>query len=195
MATREAGGDTATDILDVAERLVQERGFNGFSYADVAAELHLTKPALHYHFPGKAELGEALIDRYASRFASALDGIDHRAGKPRERLAAYADLYVEVLKQHRMCLCGMLAAELYTLPETMRARVRDFFRANEEWLERVLDQGRQDGSLHFGGGAAGAAQALVGALEGAMLVARVHGDPARLRGAADHLLSGLSPDT
>ena len=63
--------DTATQILDVAERLVQERGFNGFSYADVAKELDISKAALHYHYPGKAELGEALIERYAARFAVA----------------------------------------------------------------------------------------------------------------------------
>ena len=53
--------DTATQILDVAERLAQVRGFNGFSYADVAGELKITKAALHYHFAGKAELGVALI--------------------------------------------------------------------------------------------------------------------------------------
>ena len=29
--------DQAQRILDVAERLVQSRGFNGFSYADVAS--------------------------------------------------------------------------------------------------------------------------------------------------------------
>jgi len=34
--------DTATQILDVAERLVQVRCFNGFSYADVAVELNIT---------------------------------------------------------------------------------------------------------------------------------------------------------
>ena len=55
--------DTAARILDVAERLVQTRGFNGFSYADVASELDVTKASLHYHFPGKAELGQALIAR------------------------------------------------------------------------------------------------------------------------------------
>ena len=54
-------GDTAAEILDVAERLVQVRGFNGFSYGDVASELKITTAALHYHFAGKAELGEALI--------------------------------------------------------------------------------------------------------------------------------------
>ena len=64
-------GDTAERILDVAERLVQTRGFNGFSYADIAGELGMTKAALHYHFAGKAELGEALVTRYAERFAAA----------------------------------------------------------------------------------------------------------------------------
>lgn len=49
----------AERILDVAERLVQQRGFNGFSYRDVAAELGITTARLHYHFRGKGELGEA----------------------------------------------------------------------------------------------------------------------------------------
>ncbi len=62
------GADTRTAILDAAERLVQTRGFNGFSYADVSSELGLTTAALHYHFAGKAELGLALITRYAERF-------------------------------------------------------------------------------------------------------------------------------
>ena len=55
---RTAQTGTAERILDVAEALVQSRGFNGFSYADVAEELQITKAGLHYHFPGKAELGE-----------------------------------------------------------------------------------------------------------------------------------------
>jgi TetR/AcrR family transcriptional repressor of nem operon len=102
---RDAG--TAARILDVAEQLVQVRGFNGFSYADVAAELGITKAALHYHFAGKADLGEALIARYASRFAEALAGIDATAhgsaGAARARLAGLADLYLDVLLNQRMC--------------------------------------------------------------------------------------------
>ena len=83
--------DTATKILDVAERLVQARGFNGFSYADVADELGISKAALHYHFPGKAELGEALMERYAARFARALIDVDAR--EPRGLLEAAALLF------------------------------------------------------------------------------------------------------
>src|SRR3712207_2184777 len=103
--------DTASQILDIAERLVQVRGFYRFSYADVAAELQITKAYLHYHYAGKAALGEALLARYAIRFGEALSDIDARAGSAPEKLAAYADLYLDVLRGDRMCLCGILAAE------------------------------------------------------------------------------------
>src|ERR1700736_5846592 len=107
---RQRDGDTATQILDVAERLAQSRGFNGFSYADVAAQLNLTKAALHYHFAGKAELGEALIGRYSTRFAAALEALDIGAISAPSKLEGYANLYLDVMRDKRMCLCGMLAA-------------------------------------------------------------------------------------
>jgi len=129
---------TASKILDVAERLVQVRGFNGFSYADIAAELHITKA-------------------------------------------------------RKMCLCGMLAAEYQTLPPPMQDAVIGFFDRNETWLEGVLEQGRQDGSLQFAGSARDTARMIVGGLEGAMLVARPYGDIARFQAAAAHLLAGLAP--
>src|ERR1700704_5992215 len=103
-----ANADTASRILDIAERLVQSRGFNGFSYADVASELKISKASLHYHFPGKAELGEALIGRYGSRFADALREIDQQSSDPSAKLDAYAGIYANVLRDRRMCLCGML---------------------------------------------------------------------------------------
>src|SRR3981081_3313074 len=183
--------DTAAQILDVAERLAQSRGLNGFSYADVAAELHVTKAALHYHFAGKAELGETLIGRYSARFAAALEALDTSAVSAPAKLEGYANLYLDVLRDKRMCLCGMLAAEYQTLPQRMRDAVIQFFDANEAWLQRVVDQGQQDGTLYAGGSAREIARAIVGGLEGAMLVARPYGDVTRFQAATTHLLAGL----
>ncbi|KQY43789.1 TetR/AcrR family transcriptional regulator [Cellulomonas sp. Root137] len=184
--------DTRTRILDVAERLVQTRGFNGFSYADVASELGIAKPSLHYHFATKADLGEALIRRYAERFAVALTSIAERPDDARRKLDAYVALYTDVLRDQRMCLCGMLAAEYPTLPAPMRAAVTTFFDDNEAWLERVLDDGREQGALRLTGPSDEAARIIVGGLEGAMLVARSHGDPARFETAAGRLLADLT---
>jgi TetR/AcrR family transcriptional regulator, transcriptional repressor for nem operon len=182
---------TATRILDVAEQFVQVRGFNGFSYADISAELGITKAALHYHFAGKADLGRALIVRYASRFAEALADVDAAAGAASARLAGYADLYRQVLHDQRMCLCGMLAAEYQTLPQPMQHAVLAFFDQNEHWLEGVLEEGREAGILQFGGTARATARLIIGSLEGAMLIARPYGDEARFQAAADSLLAGL----
>ena len=192
--TRTAQPRTAERILDVAEALVQSRGFNGFSYADVAEELQITKAGLHYHFPGKGELGEALIDRYATRFAEALVAVDRDEPDAPAKLRAYARLYADVFQDDRMCLCGMLAADYATLPDPMRERVVGFFDDNERWLARVLDAGRRDGSLRFQGPPRGVARTLVGGLEGAMLVARPYGDVRRFRAAAALLIDGLVVD-
>jgi len=186
------GRDTASRILDVAERLVQTRGFNGFSYADIAERLHITKAALHHHFPTKAKLGEALIARYASRFMAALASVDAREIGDREKLEAYAHLYADVLRAKRMCLCGMLAAEYSTLPEGMRRAVRLFFDENERWLERVLEEGRSDGTVSFGGPARDVARMIISSLEGAMLVSRPYGDVDRFEATAGELLTTLS---
>jgi TetR/AcrR family transcriptional repressor of nem operon len=183
---------TRTRILDVAERLVQVRGFNGFSYADVAAELTITKASLHHHFRSKAGLGEALIARYAERFAHALAAIDANTAAAPARLDAYTGLYVDVLREGRMCLCGMLAAEYQTLPTPMQDAVLTFLDENEDWLERVLEQGREEGSVHFNGTARETARSILGGLEGAMLLARSHGEVESFHTAATLLLRGLT---
>jgi TetR/AcrR family transcriptional regulator, transcriptional repressor for nem operon len=184
--------DTRSRILDVSERLVQMRGFNGFSYADVAAELSITKASLHYHFPSKSDLGEALVTRYAERFAQALSSIDAQRGRAPDKLAAYAELYAQVLREERMCLCGMLAAEYETVPGPVQSAVVEFLDDNEAWLARVLEQGRVEGSLVFDGPAAVTARSIVSGLEGAMLVARPYGAVDRFEAAAAQLLAGLA---
>src|ERR1700693_3254467 len=85
--------ETSTRILDIAERLVQTRGFNAFSYADIAAALHVTKATLHYHFPSKAVLGERLIARYRGGFLAALTRIDKSHDDAGVKLHPYVGIY------------------------------------------------------------------------------------------------------
>src|SRR5450631_1768973 len=182
----------ATAILDVAEHLAQTRGYNGFSYADIAAQLRVTKASLHYHFPSKAELGSALIERYRSVFSGALQSIDKEAKKPHEKLRQYVELYNSVMSNERMCLCGMLAAEYATLPAPMQSELTSFFTLNESWVTAVLEAGLRAGSFEFREAASERARVLIGALEGAMLVARSFGSPQRFETAAACVLADLS---
>jgi TetR/AcrR family transcriptional regulator, transcriptional repressor for nem operon len=186
------GSGTTSRILDVAERLLQVRGYNGFSYGDVAGELDITRAALHYHFKGKAELGQALIQRYAARFAAALAELDAAAPDAAAKLRGYVGLYTDVLSADRMCLCGMLAAEHRTLPDPLQQAVCAFFASNTAWLRKVLDEGRADGSLTVAGSSEATAAVILGALEGAMLITRLDGDVTRFTATANQLLAGLT---
>src|SRR5262245_54685328 len=148
-ATRAPG--TADRILDVSERLVQLRGYNAFSYADVAKAVGIRKASLHHHFATKADLGRALVVRYREAFLNALGTIDDKGDGALDRLERYAELYGSVLRKKRMCMCGMLATDAATLPKPVRESVAGFFTENVGWLARVLDQGRKRKELRFEG--------------------------------------------
>lgn len=193
MAPQRTKRDSPTPerILDIAERLVQTRGFNSFSYAHIAKQLGITTASLHYHFRGKAELGQALVTRYTERFAEGLGRIDREVPDAPAKLKAYASLYAGVLEGKRMCMCGVLAAEYPTLPKPMRRAVIDFFDENVHWLTGVLTQGRTEKTLAFSGSSEETAQSILSTLEGAMLVARSYGNPGKFEATVHRMLADL----
>jgi TetR/AcrR family transcriptional repressor of nem operon len=189
---RAAQVDTRDRILDVAQRLIQARGFSGFSYADIATRVGIRKASIHHHFPTKGALGTKLMVRYRRAFADALARIDEEPDAL-TKLRRYAELFAHVLRDgHRMCMCGMLAADFDALPKSVRAEVKGFFDDNEEWLAKVLDEGRRAGTLGFDGPAHDEARTILSVFEGAMLVARSHADVARFEAVAARVLASLS---
>ena len=180
---------TSQQILDIAQRLVQTRGYNAFSYADIASELKVSKASLHYHFASKAELGVKLIERYEDGMEQALNEIEANGGGAATKLRRYVAIYANVLADERMCLCGMLAAEFETLPKGMQTALDSFFALNERWLAAILEDGRAAGTLQFKGTASEAAEYIIGSLEGSMMMARSHGGTARFDTASRRLLA------
>lgn len=183
-------GDTATRILDVAQELAQTRGYNAFSYADIAEQVGIRTASIHYYFPSKSDLGRALIGRYQRTAEQVFAQIDRAADDSRQKLRRYSEIFQNfMLHGERMCLGGILAADILTLPFEIRDEVQAFFNLNERWLARVLDQGRTAGLLQFTGSPEVEARLLVASLEGALLVARSYGDVDRYRELADKLLA------
>jgi TetR/AcrR family transcriptional repressor of nem operon len=160
--------DIKNELLDSAERFVQKRGYSGFSFHDLAKEVGITTASIHYHFPTKAKLGECLVKRHTCRFMSALGDPDKLA--PARQLRRYVRLFRNVIAQGRMCLCGIIAAEVDNIPVEIIAEVRFFFRENEHWLARVFVAAGLDTKE-----AGLNAKFLIAALEGAMLLARASG--------------------
>jgi AcrR family transcriptional regulator len=54
--------DTKRYIIDTARSLFSEYSYLGVSMSDIAKKLHITKSALYYHFTGKAEIYNKVLD-------------------------------------------------------------------------------------------------------------------------------------
>ena len=169
---------TQTDILDAAEHLVRKRGYDGFSFADLAAKVGIRKPSVHYHFETKGALATTLITRYAERMANAREAIDAEAKSTEDALRQFAALYREALGQgDTICLCASFSADIDSLPNTARDALNSYYDETLAWLDTF-----------------GAAPTLLAAVEGAQLLARARQNPATFDDAIEPILARFNTD-
>jgi TetR/AcrR family transcriptional repressor of nem operon len=175
--------ETAEQILDLAETLIQTRGYSAFSYQDIADNLGIRKASIHYHFPSKTDLGVAVVDRYVARFGAALAAIaEDQSQSSMAMLDFYAEPYVAYAETpDRVCLSAALAGEILALPPELRSRVDCFFRTHQTWLTGILKRGAARGEFKLAAPAAKVGRFIFGALQGALLVKRTTGDVTQLR--------------
>jgi TetR/AcrR family transcriptional repressor of nem operon len=170
-------GDTRQAILDRAAELLQERGFNAFSYKDISTHLGIKNAAVHYHFPTKSDLGAALMRRYRERFDAWVAELEVRhAGDPVKKLEGYMAVPLSYLRNGgKVCPIGVVEAEFDAIPEAMREETRAFDARSRAWLANVLEEGRAKGIFHFEGPAADKSLVVTATMQGALQVARAGG--------------------
>lgn len=181
---------TAERIVAAAERRMREGGFHGFSFRDIAADVGIRSASVHHHFPNKEALAAAVARAYTERHMAALGDPSDPVRAPRELLALYVEQFrQDLLKDRRMCLCGVLAGEASALSPAVAKEVRGFFARNLAWLEVVLARalpGARTDAVRA------KARTLAAALEGALLVAHCLGDEAVFEAAAGELTALLA---
>ncbi len=175
---------TKEKILNAAEIRVRGAGFAEMSFRDLASDVGIKSASVHYHFPTKADLGEALVARYAERFEEALGQIDQTDLKP--ALEAFVDLYAQALVLNEaICLCAVMGAEAIGLPENVNEKTQAFFAMNTSWLEDLF-------TTHLPSRKPDTAAMIVAALEGAMIVASVSKDRALFDQVAQRALATIN---
>jgi TetR/AcrR family transcriptional repressor of nem operon len=179
MAQQE-GMDSESDgtrirIIDLAEALLMESGFNAISYQDVADRIGIRKASIHYHFPSKADLGAAVVGRYIAKLGAAMVPVSELDGKGvAQAFEGFLGLFAMVAATPRkVCLGGVLGAEFETLPQNMRTEVQRFYRSAQGWLVALLEHGCGLGVFRFDGAPEGRARAILAMMEGSLIVERV----------------------
>ena len=170
--------DREEQILDIAASLIQTRGFNGFSYQDIADAMAIRKASIHYYFPSKAGLGLAAMNRYATRIDTALAELEaDETLSARAMIERYCEALVQIARSSdNFCLAGALAAELMVLPDDIRRLVDQFFQRQQAWLARTIERGLANGEIQSSLSSGQLARLVFSAAEGALLIKRTSGD-------------------
>lgn len=170
-------------ILSIAEYLIQTRGYNAFSFRDIANEIGIKTSSIHYHFPTKAELAKAVVARHIdSLHAGLVQILDDPTMSCKKKMGFFLDGIISktYASDRKMCLGGMLAADVLTLPESIQIETRTFFKRIEKCLEELLLQGKAKGEFHLKGSTKVEAEFILSLLEGALLLARLFNDDGKL---------------
>ena len=163
-------------ILNMAEGLLQEKGFNGFSYAHIASELGVKNAAIHYHYPTKEALGVAVVKRYRDRFQLWINNSRIKSLSPEKKLDWFFSIYTDMrADKGKVCLVGSMEAEFNSIPQALQEEVEALHKELLLWLQATLKEGREAGVFHFNGEPAGKAALILSSLQGALQMARALG--------------------
>jgi TetR/AcrR family transcriptional repressor of nem operon len=185
---------TADQILDCAQNLMIEKGYNGFSYADIAQQVAISKPSIHHHFPTKAHLALKVVQRYRNNIADMMKAGAHITD-PDQQLGGYIGYWSACILDGStsFCVCAMLASEQRTLPPEVAAEVAGHFTFLAAWLADVLARGQASGQFVLHQVPALEAHCFMAAVHGAMLTARALGDGAMFGKVAQAAVAGYQP--
>ena len=175
------GAATRDQILDVAGKLIQLRGYHATSLDDVLKASGVGKGNFYYYFKSKEDLGYAILDRMLQAFVERTlePAFADSVADPVVQIQEFLDRVLDNQRQRSCiggCPMGNLASELSDVHEGFRQRLAGMFLQWRVTLAEVLARGRESGRLRSSLDPASAAEFLVAALEGAILLTKVTRD-------------------
>ncbi|WP_420994161.1 TetR/AcrR family transcriptional regulator [Cupriavidus sp. 30B13] len=178
-------------LLEHTLVLIRRRGFNGFSYRDLAELVGVKTSSIHYYFPAKDDLVLEAVKEYSARITERIRNIDASL-PPHEQADAYLSFLRTAACGDQICLAGMLSTETLCLPETVHAELKAFYRMNEDWLMGLIERAQSEYGKVYPVSPRALAQVIYGALQNGLVVARLFCAPERLESAAELLMASLS---
>ena len=140
MSTREA-------IIQQADYLIRDKGYNAFSYADLSKAIGIKNASIHYHFPSKSDLGIAVVQKHLQGLAELRQ--EKKDLSPLEQLEAFFSIYTQAKSNQKICLVGALATDFHTIEENVQAYLKTLAGQILSWVTEILLLGQQQGLFYF----------------------------------------------
>lgn len=138
---------TRKKIVVIADQLIRNKGYNAFSYADIASTLNIKNAAIHYHFQSKADLGKAVITASREKFMN--NTTIWSSFSSYDQVSAFIDMYSNNSKNNCICFMGALGSSFNTLPQEMRQELTNAHDEITVWLINILQKGKTNDEMEF----------------------------------------------
>ncbi len=184
--------DTKNEILALTRELVQSRGFNAFSYQDLASGLGIRKASVHYHFPSKDDLGVALLEAYQIMMHEWVDSERVSNASPEQKLDCLFEVQLKIARSgNKICPIGILSSEWNILSNGIRTKLKELMAMREAWLIKLIHEGRESGVFETSRDPTELARLVFAGIQGAIQLARVRRDPGLFEAVARQLKAHL----
>lgn len=137
------------EIIKYADTLVREKGYNAFSFYDIAEKVKIKTASIHYHFPAKSDLGVAVIGLHIDNLNKIIENCNEKT--PDKKLDAFLDIYDNIKKENKICIVGSLASDFNTLDDKVQQKLKEFADVMLDWVSHFLEEGRNSNVFHFEG--------------------------------------------
>jgi AcrR family transcriptional regulator len=133
---------TRDRIVDKADQLFYEQGFEHTSFAQIAEALGISRGNFYYHFKTKDEILDAVISHRLMRTNSMLDNWELEGETPTDRIRRFINILVmNRAKIKRFgCPVGTLCTELAKLNHPAKGHANELFTLFRTWLRRQFEQ-------------------------------------------------------
>lgn len=123
-------------IIDQADTLFYEGGFEATSFAEIATAVGISRGNFYHHFRTKDEILDAVIARRTEGTLSTLAKWQEQAKDPRDRILCF--VHIVIANQAAImafgCPVGTLCSELAKLDHPAKPRAAEIFSLFRNWL-------------------------------------------------------------
>ncbi len=134
--------NTRTVIVQAADRLFYEHGFENTSFAAIAEAVGISRGNFYHHFKSKDEILAAVIALRAQKTQTLLDTWERDSTTPKERIGCFINILImnrtKILKFG--CPVGTLCSELAKLEHDLQNNATELFSMFRGWLKRQFTQ-------------------------------------------------------
>lgn len=129
---------TREHIIEVADRLFYQRGFEHTSFADIAADVKISRGNFYHHFKSKDEILDSVIEFRLKKTQEMLDQWEKTGKDPAERIRNFINILIMNQAKIKLygCPVGTLCTELSKLNHEAKVdanKIMNLFRA---WLSK-----------------------------------------------------------